>query len=73
MVVLRCCSAREDGTVVVLRRRATEVGCGCHGWNKLHAREWRKMVVAVAAPWCAERQWWLEEVLQWRSGSREDL
>jgi len=23
----------EDGTVVVLRRRAAEVGCGCHGWN----------------------------------------
>jgi len=38
MVVLRCCSARENGTVVVLRRRSAEVGCGCHGWNKLHAR-----------------------------------
>ncbi|QCD93155.1 hypothetical protein DEO72_LG5g1226 [Vigna unguiculata] len=24
--------------MVVLRRRAAEVGCGCHGWNKLHAR-----------------------------------
>jgi len=27
-------------------------------------------VVVVAAPWCAERQWWLKEVLRWRSGSR---
>jgi len=28
----RCVNV-EDGTVVVLRRRAAEVGCGCHGWN----------------------------------------
>ncbi|QCE00328.1 hypothetical protein DEO72_LG7g1618 [Vigna unguiculata] len=26
-------------------------------------------VVVVAAPWCAERQWWLKEVLRWRSGA----
>ncbi|QCE06135.1 hypothetical protein DEO72_LG9g1146 [Vigna unguiculata] len=51
----RRCWMREDGTVVVLRRRAAEVGCGCHGWNKLHAR---------GEDYVKVLPWWFSSVFQ---------
>ena len=53
----------EDGTVVVLRRRAAEVGCGCHGWNaaEMVKLRWR----------CAHRREGADSWLLVRGGSSE--